>query len=299
MSVINESGLATDRWSLALLRELDWRVFESVCGEFFRKNGFDAEATQSGPDGGIDLLLTHPRRAGHVTGVQCKRYAEGTAVDVKQVREFFGVFCRDQLGGGLFITTSRFTGDAQGEFEGRDDFHLVDGEALLERIEGLSGAGATELLEFATESKDWYVPTCPSCEAKMVERRSKADESARPFWGCVNDGPKNCKRTYPMSAYALSQLAPVRPEVALEVGPKEPPSGATAAPAVEAASGDAGVGKDATAEIEMDVEVVEIESSRATPISPSPMVMVQEAQESKPSVLERLRGGVLRGRAQG
>ena len=64
--------LLDSRTGLDSLAAIDWRDFEHLVGEAFRRQGYGvAETGLGGPDGGVDLIL---RKDGRRTLVQCKQW---------------------------------------------------------------------------------------------------------------------------------------------------------------------------------------------------------------------------------
>lgn len=122
---------------LELLRGLPPYGFELLCERLLREHGFeDVEVTQKSRDGGIDgfgVLRLSPFVSVKVA-FQAKRYKD--VVSRSEVGEF-----RNALLGraekGVFITTGRFTSDAQTEAsrEGVIPIELIDGERLMELFE--------------------------------------------------------------------------------------------------------------------------------------------------------------------
>ncbi|MBK8168671.1 MAG: restriction endonuclease [bacterium] len=187
--------------SLEALRAMRWQEFEQLVGEFYRRQGWCVQETgQGGADGGIDLVL---KRGGETWLVQCKRF-EKSAVGVKTVRELLGVVAGEGASGGIFITTSTFTRDAQSFAQGQK-LELVDGETLLERVQAVrTGKGVTPALEPParprpavrvpaeiaatppTAPAEPHAATCPKCGAPMVKRTAKQGANAgSAFWGCT------------------------------------------------------------------------------------------------------------------
>jgi restriction system protein len=109
------------------LQELSWREFEQFCAEVFRRRGFAVEETATGADGGVDLIL---RRTGETTYVQCKHRAI-RPVDVRVVRELFGVVAAEGATWGLVASSGSFTDPARQFSTKHGRVKLVDGEALL------------------------------------------------------------------------------------------------------------------------------------------------------------------------
>jgi len=191
--------VSVHEWSLDLLQAMDWRVFEDLCAELFRKKGYRATTTNAGADGGIDIVA---HRGGEPGGkgiaVQCKRYRH--PVPAKDVREFFGAALRAGHEELIFITTDRFNQRATQEFGEEERIKLVGGEKLLQMIMSLDGTVADDLLDLVVrDSEGWQTPTCPSCEIKMVMRT--AAQTGKRFWGCTNYGKRNCLQQFRVKSF--------------------------------------------------------------------------------------------------
>lgn len=119
---------------LDVLKTLPPYGFELLCGRLLREHDFeDVEVTQRSRDGGIDgygLLPLSPFVSVRVA-FQAKRFSD--VVGRRDVGEF-----RNALLGraekGVFITTGRFTADAESEAarDGVIPIELIDGERLVE-----------------------------------------------------------------------------------------------------------------------------------------------------------------------
>ena len=119
---------------LDILKSLPPYGFELICGRLLREHGFeDVEVTQRSRDGGIDgygLLRLSPFVSLRVA-FQAKRYKDTVT------RSAVGEFRNALLGRaekGVFITTGRFTQDAEAEAtrDGVVPIELIDGEQLVE-----------------------------------------------------------------------------------------------------------------------------------------------------------------------
>jgi restriction system protein len=113
--------------AVARLQELSWREFEQFCAEVFRRRGFAVQETASGADGGVDLVL---RRNGETTYVQCKHHAI-KPVDVRVVRELFGVIAAEGINRGIVASSGGFTDPARQFATKHGKIELVDGATLL------------------------------------------------------------------------------------------------------------------------------------------------------------------------
>ena len=125
---------------LGILREMKPDAFERLCQRLLREHGFTrVEVTGRSGDGGIDGtgVLRVNLLSFHVN-YQCKRYA-GT-VGPGSIRDFRGALA-GRADKGLFITTGRFTKEAEREAvrEGAMAIDLIDGVELcgLLRDKGL------------------------------------------------------------------------------------------------------------------------------------------------------------------
>ena len=171
----------TSKWSLDLLKQLEWRRFEEVCAAYFEALNLRAVINQFGADGGIDITLYSSDSETPRALVQCKAW-NTTPVGVKPVRELRGVMAARKIAKGIFVTSGTFTKDAK-EFATQEGIHLLEGDLLVEKLLALPAEKNQAVLQVATQG-DFTTPTCPSCGVKMTRRESRKD--GRPFWGCVN-----------------------------------------------------------------------------------------------------------------
>jgi restriction system protein len=178
------------RWSLELLRALEWKRFEILCAKYFEAIGFRSLVARAGADGGVDIHLYMGNSTKPGIIVQCKAW-NAYKVGVKPVRELFGVMAREGVPEGIFVTTGQFTEEAR-TFPRGNEMHLWDGDGLLRKIAELPADKQTLLLRAATEG-DYTTPTCPSCVIKMLLRTSKKDGER--FWGCENFR-RGCRQTF-------------------------------------------------------------------------------------------------------
>jgi restriction system protein len=78
----------------------------------------------------VDLVLTRGRER---IFVQCKHYAM-RSVDVRLVRELFGVTAAERATGAIFVSSDTYTSAAR-EFARRNRIALVDATELLRLLE--------------------------------------------------------------------------------------------------------------------------------------------------------------------
>lgn len=174
------STVQPEEWSLQLLRMLEWKRFEEVATAYYRMKGYDAEATCTGADGGVDIVIKTKQDSTPFCIVQCKAF-HTRQVGVKPVRELLGVMSARDIKLGVFMTTSEFTGEAR-ELASANNIKLINGREFLDEIQKLAPDDRKNLLLLATEG-DFTTPTCVSCNVKMTWRDGGA---YKPFWGCVN-----------------------------------------------------------------------------------------------------------------
>lgn len=160
--------------SLRSIRALPWDKFERFTLEAYRRQGFKAQATNAGADGGVDIVLT---RNGETTLVQCKQW-KSQRVGVKAIRELAGVVAARRADRGIFVCSGDYTADAVA-FAHEANIELLDGkalEALLDREKV-----ATEPL--LAEPKSTHI--CPQCGGTLVRRVAKRGKhQGEAFLGC-------------------------------------------------------------------------------------------------------------------
>ncbi len=173
------------------LNQMNWREFEQVVGEAFRRRGYRVtERGGGGPDGGVDLVL---HKGSETTVVQCKQY-RATQVGVAIVRELFGAMTAEGASGGMVVSLGSFTRDAQAFASGRN-IQLVTGrelQTLLQagvRANDMRPANSTPAATYAPPMASvgaTSTPACPKCGAQMKLRVAKAGANVgKSFWGCV------------------------------------------------------------------------------------------------------------------
>lgn len=152
--------LTDDDWQdslLSILREMDPSAFERLCQRILREAGFTkVEVTGRVGDGGIDgagvlrvnLLSFHVR-------FQCKRYAG--SVSSSEIRDFRGAMV-GRADKGLFMTTGRFTRDAEREAvrDGAPAIDLIDGLELCLLLKKYGLGVRTETKETISIEHEFY-----------------------------------------------------------------------------------------------------------------------------------------------
>lgn len=115
------------------LATIDWREFEHLVGELFRKifrgHGVTISVTQASRDGGVDIVVKDPDplRGGKFV-VQVKRYTN--MVPIETVRALYGTMLKEKATKGFLVATSRFSDNSR-DFVRDLPITLIDGPALL------------------------------------------------------------------------------------------------------------------------------------------------------------------------
>ena len=177
---------------------MSWREFEMLVGEAFRLQGYRVtELGGSGPDGGIDLVLS---KGSEKFLVQCKQW-KAFKVGVTVVRELYGVMAAKGAVGGFVVTSGRFTDDATAFASGRN-IKLIDGpllHGLLSQAKNGAGTSKQAIPENSNQSPSrpsaqpiqrempaqFSTPVCPSCGSSMAKRKARRGVNVGgEFWGC-------------------------------------------------------------------------------------------------------------------
>lgn len=169
---------------LATIRELDWKAFEWLVGEAYRRQGFQVlENPGSGADGGIDIMLS---KAGQTILVQCKHW-RSSKVGVSVVRELYGVLKAEGADRGIVICTGDFTADARQFAQGKE-VDLLGGDDVANLVrEVQEGSYSVSVQEPAS-------PICPRCSSVLIQRLArKGPQAGQSSWGC--SGFPQCRHT--------------------------------------------------------------------------------------------------------
>ncbi|MGE0356576.1 MAG: restriction endonuclease [Burkholderiales bacterium] len=169
------------RWSMDLLRALEWKRFEILCSNYFEAIGFRTRRTHAGADGGVDIRLYTEGASAPGVFVQCKAWRD-RQVGVALVRELFGVMTAESVAEGILVTTSSFSADAVAFAKGKN-IHLIDGENFLGKLLALDSIRQDTLRKSVTEG-DYRTPTCPSCGDGTKMRLGVSTKDGARFWGC-------------------------------------------------------------------------------------------------------------------
>ncbi|MGA2778836.1 MAG: restriction endonuclease [Steroidobacteraceae bacterium] len=171
----------------SVVRQINWRDFEALICEGFRREGYRVEERGgSGPDGAIDLIATKAKKR---LLIQCKDW-KNPLVGVMVIRELHAIVMARRADGGVAITGGVFTKEAR-DLAKNSAIRLIDGDEL-QRMIGAPQSDAVappsltvEAAAAPRKSTAPAGPQCPKCRAEMVERVAKQGKFAgRQFWVC-------------------------------------------------------------------------------------------------------------------
>lgn len=123
---------------LSEIIEMDPYKFESLVIELLIKMGygkmqFNSHATKKSGDEGIDGIVTADKLGFDSIYIQAKRYSEGS-IGRPEIQKFVGALAGQGAQKGIFITTSRFTKEAEQFVQKNLNYKivLIDGTRLAE-----------------------------------------------------------------------------------------------------------------------------------------------------------------------
>jgi restriction system protein len=185
-------GAKTDvaQWTPELLKQLEWRRFKALCAAYFEALDLRAEVIGSAAGSAVDIRLYQQGVEQPWILVQCQPW-NAYRVGIKPVRDLLGAMASAKVGEGVLVTAGKFTPGARDFARKETTLSLIDGAELLAKFASLPPEKGSGLLQFATEG-DFSTPTCPSCDVKMIPRKSTTH--GRKFWGCRNY--PSCKQTF-------------------------------------------------------------------------------------------------------
>ena len=183
-------SMAAEAANTGTVANLDPTEFEDVVAAGMATNGFVVQRTREGADGGIDLIVDLDDKR---YLVQCKHYQSGQ-IGVDPMRAFFGVMKDYRYGpehgleaaGGYFITSGKFTQEAQAFAAGKPIF-LYNGtklQELLVRGRDAASAGGKLIIDRA-DTRNSTTPACPICRSPTILRVAKQGRrTGQRFYGC-------------------------------------------------------------------------------------------------------------------
>lgn len=120
---------------LSSILEKEPRFFEHLVTELLEKMDYGTGSlTNKGPDGGIDGIIDEDELGLSKIYIQAKRYKDGSNIGRQEIQQFIGAISNKNTKKGVFITTAKFTKDAQTFVKDSQNFSvvLIDGDRLAE-----------------------------------------------------------------------------------------------------------------------------------------------------------------------
>lgn len=155
-----DDDTANDQWVddvLDIVRRIDSDAFERLCQRVLREAGFTkVEVTSRTRDGGIDGTgVLRVNLLSFRIAFQCKRYSG--SVSAPEIQKFQGAIC-GRADKGLFITTGRFTKDAEREAvrDGALAIDLIDGVELCGLLKDYGLGVATKTEELVEPRREFF-----------------------------------------------------------------------------------------------------------------------------------------------
>ena len=101
---------------------MDWRQFEFLVGEFFRRNGYDVNVTPPSGDGGVDVraVRTDGQIGPELILVQAKRFGSERQVGIETVKALWADVEEAAATRGVIATTSTLAAGARSYCEARN-----------------------------------------------------------------------------------------------------------------------------------------------------------------------------------
>lgn len=165
-------ALSSDtRWTLELLRDLDWKRFQELVALLLLRTGFQAEIAWIRPDAAVVMTVTHPTQGGTDALVQCPAWNLADT-PLAPLRDLHHAVLEAGAARGIFITPGDFSAEARA-YARNKPLELIDGRDLLRTLSRLSPEEHAYYLRIATVGQ-YNVPSCPECARKMELREDTA-----------------------------------------------------------------------------------------------------------------------------
>lgn len=153
------------RWSLALLRQMDWKRLQELVSLLLHRAGFLAEIAWIRPDGGVVMTVLNPRKGGGVDAlVQCAPWG-GMNADSAALKDLYNSVLQEGASRGIYITPGDFSDEAR-TFARMRPLELIDGQGMLRTLLKMPDEEQSYHLQMLTVGP-YTIPTCPSCGKKL------------------------------------------------------------------------------------------------------------------------------------
>ena len=145
---------------LSSILEKEPRFFEHLVTELLEKMDYGTGSlTNKGPDGGIDGIIDEDELGLSKIYIQAKRYKDGSNIGRQERQQFIGAISNKNTKKGVFITTAKFTKEAQTFAKDSQNFSvvLIDGDRLAElMIKYKVGVQTSQIYEICKIDTDFF-----------------------------------------------------------------------------------------------------------------------------------------------
>lgn len=126
--LLNLQALRDPSVMVKVLEEMNWADFERAVAEAYQGQGWSAQLTKTGEDGGVDVFLRHNETTWLV---QCKHWK--SKVGAREVRELYGLMHHHRADRVVMVCLNGFSYRAV-EFAMHKAIDLVDGVQLADML---------------------------------------------------------------------------------------------------------------------------------------------------------------------
>ena len=115
--------------------------------------------TKKGLEGGIDGIIDEDELGLFKIYIQAKRYKDGSNISRQEIQQFIGAISNKNTKKGVFITTAKFTKEAQTFAKDSQNFSvvLIDGDRLAElMIKYKVGVQTSQIYEICKIDTDFF-----------------------------------------------------------------------------------------------------------------------------------------------
>ena len=140
--------------------EKEPRFFEYLVTKLLEKMSYGTGSlTNKGPDGGIDGIIDEDELGLSKIYIQAKRYKDGSSIGRQEIQQFIGAISNKNTKKGVFITTAKFTKEAETFAKDSQNFSvvLIDGDRLAElMIKYKVGVQTSQIYEICKIDTDFF-----------------------------------------------------------------------------------------------------------------------------------------------
>ena len=177
VSATNSPVFTGNGFSADVLNNLEWKRFEELVTAYYNKTGVVAVRTKTGPNSPVHIKISWKGEPRPFAYVHC--IASPTSViDPRPLQALIAALAADDIRRGYVVTTGKFNVVARDLAEEKH-LTLLSGDTLLEKLNAMPSSARTEIMQ-AVSTGDYTVPSCPKCEAKMVQSSRHSARVALP-----------------------------------------------------------------------------------------------------------------------